>query len=51
MATLQRRDFLKASLATGVFAATGVSPKAVRAANEEIQVAVVGLGGRGGAHV
>ena len=50
MTQLNRRNFLQGSLAAGVFLAGSRSSKLL-AANEEINLAVIGLGGRGGAHV
>lgn len=50
MNNIVRRDFLKTSLATGLFVAAGGNPREVRAANEEIRLAIIGLGGRGGEH-
>ncbi len=50
MSQFIRRDFLKTSLAAGLFAAMGGNSRALRAANEEINLAIVGLGGRGGEH-
>ena len=49
--TMHRRQFLQTSLAAGVFAAVGSQATPVRAANEEINLAVIGLGGRGGEHL
>lgn len=50
MAHLNRRGFLQSSLAAGVFLAGSQSSKLL-AANEELNLAVIGLGGRGGEHV
>ncbi|MBY0522224.1 MAG: Gfo/Idh/MocA family oxidoreductase [Gemmataceae bacterium] len=45
----QRRDFLKtsAAAAAGYWVYGGVSPKESRAANEKLQIACVGVGGKG----
>ncbi len=50
MIRFNRRKFLQSSLAAGVFSA-GFRPSKLQAANEEINLAVVGLGGRGGGHL
>jgi len=50
MTQLNRRGFLQSSLAAGAFLAGSGSSKLL-AANEEINLAVIGLGGRGGAHL
>ncbi len=52
MCALDRRQFLQGSLAAGAFvslSAAGV--RETRAANETINVAIIGMGGRGGEHL
>jgi len=52
-----RRDFIKSSMAAGaglVLAGCKTTPAPharVRGANDDIRVAVVGIGGRGGSHI
>ena len=50
MKQLTRRSFLQSGLAAGAFLA-GSRSSNLRAANEEIGLAVIGLGGRGGGHL
>jgi predicted dehydrogenase len=44
-----RRDFLKASAAAGIgyFAVAGLAPSEARAANDKVQIAGIGVGGKG----
>ncbi|MHC4181578.1 MAG: Gfo/Idh/MocA family protein [Planctomycetota bacterium] len=52
MGTLNRRDMLKTSAAVGAGFWLGVAPKAYSASpNEKLNVACIGVGGRGGANV
>lgn len=46
-----RRDFMKSSIAAGAGLAMAAPFSRVRGANDEIRVAVVGIHGRGGAHI
>lgn len=53
MANISRRDLLKTSAAATAVTALGVAPAIAKnaSANEELRVAVIGTGGRGGAHI
>jgi len=51
MRRITRRGFMKGSLAAGVGLTMARPFARVRGANDEIQVAVVGINGRGGSHI
>jgi len=51
MSSITRRQFVKGSVAAGLGLAMAGPVSRVRGANDEIQVAVVGIGGRGGSHI
>jgi len=51
MKRLTRRDFMKGSLAAGAGLAMARPFSRARGANDTIQVAVVGINGRGGSHI
>ena len=47
---LSRRDFMKSSLAVGAAFAMAAPFSRARGANDDIRIAVVGVGGQGGGH-
>tara|TARA_R100000789_G_scaffold94747_1_gene94792 strand:- start:2889 stop:4415 length:1527 start_codon:yes stop_codon:yes gene_type:complete len=52
MSQFNRRQFLQSSLAAGAFVSlSSVSSSKAMAANEEVNIAVIGCGGRGGEHL
>jgi predicted dehydrogenase len=51
MSELTRRDFLKSTMATGVAMTLAAPYSKVRGANNDIRLAVVGVGGQGGGHI
>jgi predicted dehydrogenase len=51
MKRITRRNFMKGSIATGVGWTLAAPFSRVRGANSDIRIAVVGLNGRGGAHI
>jgi len=51
MRHITRRDFMKGSIATGVGLTLASPFSRVRGANDDIRVAVMGIGGRGGSHI
>jgi len=51
MSTLSRRDFVKSSMAVGAGLALAGPASRVLGANDDIRVAVVGVGGQGGGHM
>lgn len=51
MSTLTRRSFIKSSMAVGAGLALATPFSRARGANDEIRVAVVGVGGQGGGHM
>ena len=50
MSDLNRRDFLKASIYTGAAVAMAAPFSRVRGANDDIRIAVIGTGSKGGDH-
>ena len=51
MGSVTRRDFIKSSVAAGVGLALAGPHSRVLGANDQIRVAVVGVGGQGGGHM
>jgi len=51
MKNITRRDFLKSSMAAGAAIALATPFSRVRGANDDIRVAVIGVGGQGGNHI
>jgi len=51
MKRITRRDFLKSSMAAGAAIALATPFSRVRGANDDIRVAVIGVGGQGGNHI
>jgi predicted dehydrogenase len=51
MSKLTRRDFLKAAAAAGVTMTLAAPNARVRGANNDIRMAIVGVGGQGGNHI
>jgi len=51
MSKLTRRDFIKSTMATGTAMAFFASNSRVRGANNDIRLAVVGVGGQGSNHI
>lgn len=51
MKVLTRRDFMKSSMAAGAGLVMASPFSRVRGANDDIRVAAVGIGGRGGSHI
>jgi len=51
MSNVTRRDFIKSSVAAGVGLALAAPHSRVLGANDQIRVAVVGVGGQGGGHM
>ena len=51
MNKLSRRDFIKNSMIAGATIAVAAPFSKVRGANNDIRVAVVGVGGQGGGHM
>ncbi len=51
MKVFTRRDFMKSSMAAGAGLVMASPFSRVRGANDEIRVAAVGIGGRGGSHI
>jgi len=51
MSKLSRRDFMKSSMAVGAGLALAGSASRVLGANDDIRLAVVGVGGQGGGHM
>ena len=51
MNRITRRDFMKSSIAAGVGLTLATPFSRVRGANDDIRVAVMGIGGRGGSHI
>ena len=50
MSDLNRRDFMKSSIFAGAVFAMATPFSRARGANDDIRVAVVGIGGKGGDH-
>jgi predicted dehydrogenase len=51
MSGLTRRDFIRTSMAVGAGLAAAAPTDRVRGANDDIRLAVVGVGGQGGGHM
>jgi predicted dehydrogenase len=51
MSNLTRRDFIRTSMAVGAGLAVAAPAARVRGANDDIRLAVVGVGGQGGGHM